>query len=176
MQKRAPLEDCRIRTPGNSPLSMTKWVGAYVLQFHHFLSKKTLKQLPHHLPDTPSQTEPLLPTVITHSLCVSRSAVSNSLWPHGPYSPPGSSVHGILQARIPEWVAISFSRGSSQPSDWTRVSSITGKFFTIWAKYWLLSFTGIAWHKYLNLRYFSRVPCNKHPMFPLSEWPEHQCY
>ena len=37
-------------------------------------------------------------------------------------SPPGSSVHGILQARILEWVAISFSRGSSQPRDWTCVS------------------------------------------------------
>ena len=35
------------------------------------------------------------------------------------YNPPGSSVHGILQARILEWVAISFSRGSSWPSDWT---------------------------------------------------------
>ena len=33
------------------------------------------------------------------------------------YSPPGSSVHGILQARILEWVAVSFSRGSSQPRD-----------------------------------------------------------
>ena len=48
------------------------------------------------------------------------------------YSPPGSSVHGILQARILEWTAISFSRGSSQPSDWTRVSCIAGRFFTIW--------------------------------------------
>ena len=38
-------------------------------------------------------------------------------------SPPGSSVYGILPARIPEWVAISFSRGSSQPRDWTRVFS-----------------------------------------------------
>ena len=35
-------------------------------------------------------------------------------------SPPGSSVHGILQARILEWVAIPFSRGSSQTRDWTR--------------------------------------------------------
>ena len=39
--------------------------------------------------------------------------------------PPGSSVHGILQARILEWVAISFSRGSSQPRDQTRVSCIS---------------------------------------------------
>ena len=47
--------------------------------------------------------------------------------------PPGSSVHGILQARIPVWVAIPFSRGSSQPSDQTQVSLIEGGFSTIWA-------------------------------------------
>ena len=40
---------------------------------------------------------------------------------------------GILQARILEWVAIPFFRGSSQPRDWTRVSGIAGRFFTIWA-------------------------------------------
>ena len=49
------------------------------------------------------------------------------------YSPPGSSVHGIHQARILEWVAIPFSRGSSWPRDWTWVSCITGRFFAIWA-------------------------------------------
>ena len=43
--------------------------------------------------------------------------MSDSLWPHGLYSPPGSSVHGILQARIPEWVATPSSMGSSQPRD-----------------------------------------------------------
>ena len=48
-------------------------------------------------------------------------------------SPPSSSVHGILQARILEWVAIPFSRGSSQPRDWTQVSCIGGRSFTIWA-------------------------------------------
>jgi len=47
------------------------------------------------------------------------------------YSPPGSSVHGILQARILEWVAMPFSRGSSQPRDQTQVSFITGGFFTV---------------------------------------------
>ena len=45
-------------------------------------------------------------------------------------SPPGSSVHGILQARILEWVAIPFSRESSQPRDRTQVSHIAGGFFT----------------------------------------------
>ena len=46
-------------------------------------------------------------------------------------SPPGSSVHGILQARILDQVAISFSRGSFQPRDETWVSSIAGGSFTI---------------------------------------------
>ena len=45
-------------------------------------------------------------------------------------SPPGSTVHGILQARILEWVAISFSRGSSRPRDQTQVSHIAGSLFT----------------------------------------------
>ena len=48
-------------------------------------------------------------------------------------SPPGCSVHGIFQARILEWVAISFSRGSSWPRDWTQVSCMAGGFFTVWA-------------------------------------------
>ena len=45
---------------------------------------------------------------------------------------PGFSVHGILQARILEWVAIPFSRGFSQFRDWTQVSHIAGGFFTSW--------------------------------------------
>ena len=50
-------------------------------------------------------------------------------------SPPGSSVHGILQARILEWVAIPFSRRSSpstpRPRDQTWVSCVAGRFFNI---------------------------------------------
>ena len=48
-------------------------------------------------------------------------------------SSPGSSIHGILQVRILEWVAISFSRGSSQPRDWTWVPRIAGRHFNLWA-------------------------------------------
>ena len=48
-------------------------------------------------------------------------------------SPPGSSVQGILQARILEWVANPFSRRSSRLRDQTQVSLIVGSFFTIWA-------------------------------------------
>ena len=49
------------------------------------------------------------------------------------YSLLGSSVNEILQARILEWVAIPFSKGSTQPRDQTCVSYIAGRFFTIWA-------------------------------------------
>ena len=55
--------------------------------------------------------------------CSVASGVPNSLQPMD-CSPPGSSVHGILQARKLEWVAISFSRGSSRPRNWTFVSYV----------------------------------------------------
>ena len=56
----------------------------------------------------------------------------DSSWPHG-LSPSGSSVLGILQARILEWVAISSSRGSSPPRDWTHISCIGRWFLSYWA-------------------------------------------
>ena len=46
-------------------------------------------------------------------------------------SPPGSSVRGILQARILEWVAMPSSRGSSRPRDRSQVYPVAGRFFTI---------------------------------------------
>ena len=60
----------------------------------------------------------------------SRSVLSDSFDPMD-CSPPGSSVHGILQAGILEWVAISFSRGSSRPRGRTWVSHIVGRCFTV---------------------------------------------
>ena len=59
----------------------------------------------------------------------SRSVMSYFLQSHGLYSLPGSSVHGILQARILEWVAMPSSRGSSQPRDGTQVSCVAGECF-----------------------------------------------
>ena len=58
---------------------------------------------------------------------------SDSLQSHGLYSLPGSSIHGISQARMLECVAISFSGESSWPRDQTQVSCISGRLFTIWA-------------------------------------------
>ena len=65
-------------------------------------------------------------------------------------SPPGSSVHGILQVRILEWFAISYSRGSSQPKDGTLVSWIAGEIFTVWATREALLNTGLILSPFTN--------------------------
>ena len=57
----------------------------------------------------------------------------STLWDPKDCSLPGTSVHGIFQAWILQWIAIPFSRGSPQPRDRTQVSCIAGRFFTIWA-------------------------------------------
>ena len=57
-------------------------------------------------------------------------------------TPPGSSVHGILQARMLEWVAISFSRGSSQPRNRTRMSCIAGGLLNYRRILYCLSYKG----------------------------------
>ena len=65
-------------------------------------------------------------------VCVNCSVTSDFLGPHE-LSPPGSSVHGILQARVLEWIVIPFFRRSSPPRDQSQVSCIAGRFFAIWA-------------------------------------------
>ena len=122
-----------------------------LMKSHHLINSQFIDQ---------SWTQPTYPlfvqltdsweaTLYTHGLsnhmsfavepraaCVSESEVAQScltLCNPGDYSPPGSSIHGILQARILEWVAISFSRGSSWPRDWTQVSRIAGRGFNLWA-------------------------------------------
>ena len=64
------------------------------------------------------------------------------VWLFASCSPPGSSIHGILQERTLEWVAISFSRGPSRPRDRTRVSRIVGRHFTVWATREVLGISG----------------------------------
>ena len=82
------------------------------------------------------------------------SVMSDFLWPMD-CSSPGSSIHGIFQARILEWVAIYFSRGSSRPRDETRVSHIAGRHSNVWAtrealmcnfyRAWVLSHFACVW-------------------------------
>ena len=76
-------------------------------------------------------------------------------------SPPGSPVHDILQARTLEWVAIPFCRGSSRPRDWTCVSCVAGRFFTIWATGEVQLFNevqGWAWEHLRGLAYVTFYP------------------
>ena len=82
---------------------------------------------------TPSNTTQPVPSINRFWYNESESEVAQlcpTLRPHGG---PGSSIHRILQARVLEWVTISFSRRSSQPRDRTQVSRIAGRRFTIWA-------------------------------------------
>ena len=65
-------------------------------------------------------------------LCLKMLVAQSTLCDRMDCSLSGSSVHGILQARILEWVAVSFSRGFSRSRDWTQVSCIAGRLFTIW--------------------------------------------
>ena len=73
---------------------------------------------------------------ITLLSCESEIEVAQScltLWDPEDCSPSGSSIHGIFQAIILEWVVISFSRGSSQPRDQIQASRTAGRHFNLWA-------------------------------------------
>ena len=103
------------RLSSSCPLSVPRWTSSFLAAIKFKLSFKS--QLTCH--------DLLL-------VGVSQSVLSNTVNPMDS-GPPGSSVHGILQARIVEWIALPFSSGSSLPRDRTRVSYIAGRFFTIWA-------------------------------------------
>ena len=74
----------------------------------------------------------LVPPHLVNSLKVKVAQLCPALCNPMDRSLPGSSVHGILQARILEWVAIPFSEGSSRSRDQAQVSHIAGRFFTNW--------------------------------------------
>ena len=90
-----------------------------------------------------------IPIDIDVSVCYAKSLQSYpTLCNPTDCSPPGSSVHGILQARILEWVAISFSRGSSKNRDQTWISCIAFRIFTLWA----MDFSWWSWKQVKNLQ------------------------
>ena len=78
-------------------------------------------------------TRALTITSITPYNCVLVTQLYPTFWDPMYCSLPGFSVHEILQSNILKWLAIAFSRGSSWLRDWTWVSCIAGRFFTIWA-------------------------------------------
>ena len=92
------------------------------------LRAEARETLAHPLPDRPLQAS--LPHGALQGGWGSCPVMSNSCDPMD-CSTPSSSVHGVLQARILEWVTISFSRGSFQPKDQTQVFFIVGRFFIL---------------------------------------------
>ena len=100
-------------------------------------------------------------------VCAVSSVLSDSLWPMD-YTPPGSSVHGILQAKILGWVAMLSSWGSSWPRDWTHVSygSCTLTYTIHILRRWLWAFVRIKYIlKYINVaqgRYRYKCGCHTH--------------
>ena len=84
-------------------------------------------------------------------------------------SPPRSSVHGILQARIPEWVAISFSRECSRPRDWTQVSLIAGRRFNFWAT-WEAQMKGSQTQKATKYSFYDVLEKGKQQVQSTDQW------
>ena len=91
---------------------------------------------------------------LSHACTLSRVRLSR---PYELCSPPGSSIHGILKARVPEWVAISFSRGSARPGDRTHVSCISRWILYHWA-------TRQACTSYFNLKSLKKKSSVKHQL------------
>ena len=96
-----------------------KWVREWLMQVHKAQSQ------------TPNMV--LLSIVCALLLVINCSVAAHSFLDPMDCSPPGFCIHEILQSRILESVAISFSREASQPRDRTHVSCFAGRFFTIWA-------------------------------------------
>ena len=96
--------------------------------FKHLLSKSWKhRQLPQSRPENMDSYTRKKESEVTQSYPTLCKPMDCSL--------PGSSIHGIFQARILKWVAISFSRRTSQPRDWTWVSRTVGRRHAIWANF-----------------------------------------
>jgi len=112
----------KIFTYGTSFINSFLWVIYWCLFFSHTLKEKGK----------------FIYLILFYRVVFSGSYLIKSLshvrlfWDAMNCSPPGSSVHGIVQARILEWVAIPFFGESSQSKDWTWVSHIAGRSFTVW--------------------------------------------
>ena len=128
-------------------LFATPWTVAHQTPLSMgFARQETLEWVacppPGHLPDPGIQPASLMSPASAGGFLTTRTTSeaqsegvswSVAAWDPMNCSPPGSSVHGILQARMLEWEAIPFVRGSSGPRDQTQVSCIARRFFSIWA-------------------------------------------
>ena len=102
-------------------MGLTELLGRWLQTFQEGDAAQLLRKR------SPCTVDPLDPLLCTSEVAQSCPTLCDPM----DHSLPGSSIHGIFQARVLEWVAISFSRGSSQPRDWTQVFRITGSCFII---------------------------------------------
>ena len=109
-----------LRSPTRNRTCIPRSEALEVQSLNHWTSRKV------HWPSETTLSAPAC-------MCVLSCSIRSDFCDPMNCSPPGSSVHGILQARLLQWVAIPFSRGSSQPRDWNQVSLIAGGLLTIWA-------------------------------------------
>ena len=111
----------------SSMLLLGVWIGRAIMKNSVQISQKIKNGFTIWSSDWPFDiyTKDIIVKVLVAQACP-------ALCDHMDCSPPGSSVHGILQARILKWIAMPSSRGSSWPRGWICISCITGKFVTNW--------------------------------------------
>ena len=118
-------------------LHIQRWGSSDKVARHLIILLTCTHLLESEAPAAVSQQVPsyLTPPCVCVCVCVCVLVAQSCLTHCDPVdcSPAGSSVHAILQARIQKLVAISLSRGSSWPKDWTQISCIAGRFYTIQA-------------------------------------------
>ena len=116
----------------SAPLPGQRWIFSLFLNFSRFGEPVVIACCNLYLPCLWWALKLGTLAYVKVKVKIAQSVMSDFLWSHG-LGLAGFPVHGILQARVLEWVAVPFSRGSSQPRDQTQVSCIAGCFFTIWA-------------------------------------------
>ena len=112
-----------------------EWTNYHTVEHFSHASQVMLKILQAGLQQYMNQKFPYVPAGFSRGrdIVVLAAQWGLTFWDPMDWSPPGYPIHEILQARILVWVAIPFSRGPSRPRDWTLVSCIASRFFTIWA-------------------------------------------
>ena len=130
-----------VQPPSHVGLSAAPWTAALKAPLSSTVSQSLLKFMPDESAMLSNHLVLCCPLLLSPSISTSMSLSCDwllvtqscpTLCHPMECSPPGSSVHGVLQARKLEWVAIPFSRETSQPRARTRVSHTAGRFFTIW--------------------------------------------
>ena len=113
--------------------SVVKWISCTCTHTHSLLDALPIQVITEDWVEFPAQHDRLFFVICLYMKMNEVTQSCLTLCDPVDCSLPGLSVHGIFQARVPEWVAISFSRGYSWPRDWTQVSHIAGRLFTLWA-------------------------------------------